>query len=335
MEKLLRYITGGDKVDQARERIQRLQQKKQRKGFLRASEKEQLDIARRDIRRHFLKVLGAGISTLALGGIGLKVLSKYACEEPKGILPPAPRQKPLVIPDLSLDQFQKQREWVDEQRKKTEDVLAAFQDASPRTQQLFKMFKERAFFSIPVGPKVTKRILLEHELASVGEPHQFEVVFMNEEYVAAMPAAIVWQWQENALRIAANIPSNEWLAILLYHELSHVFDFHFGNEDPHDSNQWMEGEIRAHEEECNLISHWQPSAYNKLIEEGVPLWEAGDKNRVVDLGTNLFPPSSKSSHMQALQNAALLTCVAFESAKQKGEDFKKVYKERLLPIHAK
>ncbi|MBI2453749.1 hypothetical protein HYV58_01060 [Candidatus Peregrinibacteria bacterium] len=150
---------------------------------------------------------------------------------------------------------------------------------------------------------------------------------MPEEFAATMHSSIMWEPKENVLRIAADISSDEWLAIFLNHELSHVYDFLFGGENPNDEKQWIDGEIKAHQLECQLIEKWMADAYDKLIVEGLPLWRAEDKKRLIDLGRKLFPPPSSSDYAQTLAQAGLLACIAFEDAKRKEGDYQSAYRK--------
>lgn len=333
---LIEFFVGDKEVRKARERIENLTHR-QRIRELKARESKELVAARAVTRRHFMKVVTAEVLGVAFAAIGTSATKKLLRQRS---LPEHPKEtKADPQPQENgpqSDRIQELIQYQEHQRMRTLRALERFQNFSPETQKLFKMLQEHAFYSVPMGPRATNRIMTQtgfEKFRDNRDPNEFEIVFMPEEYSASLPSSILWQGHENVLRIAADIDSNEWLAILLYHELSHVWDQHFGGENPDNPDEWNKGEAKAHELECELLRNWQPQAYAKLVEEEIPLWENGrNMQAILSLGEKLFPmPSRTSETAKAQAYGTFVICVAFEHGKRNGIPTEKIYRENFAP----
>lgn len=324
--KLIEFFTGGAEVQKARKKMDSLSSRERKQGRLKASHKTQFTHARSVTRRHVLKVIAAtGAPLLGAAAAGL-VLNRTAHP------PLAKRSQQPTIQELIAFQ--------EKQKMRTDNALKIFLKANARTELLFSMLHEHAFYSIPQGPRLTTFIAPQTGSTDIpslpsNNPHSFEVVFMPEVYAEKLSSAITWDQRERTLRISAEIDSDEWLAIFLYHELSHVHDALFGGENPNNQRAWLEGETRAHELECNLIAQWKPAEYKRLTEEGLALWKAGNLDGIAVRAHSLFPPASAtlSGRAQDLINAAFIACVAFEHGQRHNKDLVEVYRDELLPLH--
>lgn len=85
--------------------------------------------------------------------------------------------------------------------------------------------------------------------------------------------------------------------------------------------------------ECEIIQKWNPSAYEKLIEGGIPLWEHKNFRAIMDLGDRLYPIASLTEMAKGQAYGAFIICIAFEHAKQTGKSRHAVYRNEILPMH--
>lgn len=326
LEAFGKFITGGERVRQARAKIESFKRREIVNGVLKPRHKAEFDRARSITRRHALKLLGLGAAGVAIPGLAVSIVSK-----------PPPMQF-LQAPDAEDPdtQFLQAIEFQEHHKKRTLQALQRFQNVNPETQKLFKMLQEHAVYALPIGPVITQRIVLPTNQDTplqemFGDPHEFEVVFMPEKFASYLASPVVFG--DNSLRIAADITSDDWLAILIYHELSHTWDLHFGGENPNNPDEWTDGEVRAHELENKLIRHWKPEAYDQLIALGIPLWRSKNFRGIMNLADRLFPPPSNSKIAKGQMYGALIICIAFEDARKSGRDLRQVYRNEILPTH--
>lgn len=329
------FLTGGERVRQARAKIESLERRKLAQGTLKSRHQTELDQARGITRRHMLTLIGLGVAGVGMPGLVVSIASKPERPSSPPQLPPIPAS--TENPEVDFEQI---IEFQERQKQRMLRALAKFKDVNTDTKKLYEMLEKHAFYSVPMGPRATQRIFpvgttQEEALAVLTDqdPHAFEIVFMPEELAQYLDSPVVWQGDENVLRFAAHISSDDWLAILGYHELSHVWDQHFGGEDPRDPEQWTDGEVRAHELECKIIQIWNPSAYEKLITGGIPLWEHKNFRAIMELSERLYPIASLTEMAKGQAYAALITCVAFEHAKKAGKSLNAVYRNELLPTN--
>jgi len=73
-----------------------------------------------------------------------------------------------------------------------------------------------------------------------------------------MRSSIITEPNGRTVRVATLFRSREWLGIMLAHEMSHVHDGIVGNENSHNRDEWLAGEVKAHRMEMDLLKHWNP-----------------------------------------------------------------------------
>lgn len=193
--------------------------------------------------------------------------------------------------------------------------------------------QEKAFYSIPTGPVVTQHLMegtTNPELLMKQAREGFEIVYMPDQFAAAMPSSILTEGGGKTMRIATTFKSKEWLGIMLAHEMSHVYDQLIEGENSRDENQYLAGEVKAHLFEMKLLKSWNPQAYEKLISAGIPMIRSGNRNGVMNLARSLYPlePGQVSQNEASLGSASCLVAVYFEDAMQRGatpEQLKGVY----------
>jgi len=165
-----------------------------------------------------------------------------------------------------------------------------------------------------MGPVVT----LRNEVPGREQPDPrtdhgaFEVVFMPEVYANTLASAALWQAGENVLRIAAAFSSREWLAVIVLHELEHVFRTKRGLEQPRpmNSDNWIRDELPAYHTECELIGVWRPKEFGELVLHTSPMLG----NQIVSANDmkNAFPDLGRlTGREQSLVAGALTICSAF------------------------
>lgn len=331
---------------EAQKQVDRLKRKAGKPGGLSQKEEQRFADARSTTRKHSLKILGTvGLGSAAAltaavmsfepssdrpqnGGKARPAHTKADKRSP--IQPPIPQQKAPTIPELFAMQ--------EEQKFRTLRALEKFENFSERTKELVNMLRQNAFYSIPRGPKMTQHLMRDDpggsapSIPHLQNSHAFEVVFMPEVYAHAMPSSVIWEGKENIMRIATDLKSDEWLGIVLLHELSHVWDQYFGGENPNDPQQWTEGEVRAHELECKLIESLNPEKYARLIEEAGPLWRAKNFRGIMDLADKYFPVyGGETQRAAGVRYGAILVCAAFAEAPQE-RTRADVYRTEILPL---
>ncbi len=203
--------------------------------------------------------------------------------------------------------------------------------------QLIEYMKQHAYYTIPRGPVVTQRISrgsIEENMQDMPgkDPLSFEVVFMPEVFAKGMPSAILTQDRGKTMRVATQFKTEDWLGIMLAHEVSHVYDQLVEHENPDDPQQNAAGEVKAYLLEKDLLKYWNPDVYKKLIEKGLPLFHDKKYRELLSLAETLYPlnPKQVSFHESSLGAASIVMSLALEEAQQRGaseEEFVRVYKE--------
>ncbi len=242
------------------------------------------------------------------------------------------RHTPFSPEDKSEEEFLEkslafQEHWKDQSQK----ALGHFKGADPRVITLLGFMKENAYYSLPRGPVATLRINKGAEPET--NPHGFEIVFMPDIYADQMPSAILTEGSGKTMRIAAEFRSQQWMGIMLAHELSHVYDLQVEGENPLNPQEHLAGEVKAYKFKMKLLRHWNPKVYHELITRGIPLFQRKDKNALLQLIRELYPlgPGEVSGHEAGLGEASCLIAIAFEEAEQKGAD-EKGLEEALLTV---
>lgn len=133
------------------------------------------------------------------------------------------------------------------------------------------MLEEKAFYSIPAGPEMTRVIMRDHDEKTpkmIDDTTCFEVVFMPPGLMNHQISSVVTI--DRTIRIGCTFASREWAGIVLAHELSHVVDKLRG-EDPSDRAQYLAGEVRAHRFENRLVRSMNPVVYEYVLSKGVSI----------------------------------------------------------------
>lgn len=308
---------------------------------------------RSEQRRVFLKILaGFGAIVVTGGGLTAGAISLFgedeAGETKLPSLPSVPKENlhTVDISDIPEDKkvknltqieqpetaegsdFEKmlalQKQW----KKLSTKSISLFIGADPRVEQLLAFMDSNAFYSIPMGPVATQQVSIDDPTAFIKQtqnPYGFEVVYMPEEFSRHYPSSIVTQ-DGPTLRVIAEFKTLQWLGLMLLHELSHVEDIRVKHEDTHDKKQWLDGEVRAHAFEMNLLRFVDPNAYQFLIEKGTPLYLTGDREILVQFIEKLYrlEPAMVSEREKSLFTASCIMAIAFEDAKKHGADNSKL-----------
>lgn len=296
------------------------------------------------------RLLFGGAAVVAASAIGAILLSKDD-EAEKDQAPKLGDIKPTVenqeIVGLPRNNFTKVRSAVlpttDDEFEKaialqehwkgiTEEALGKFVNADPKVQVLINFMHERAYYSLSMGPRATQTIFSKNDQRDFKEILQtgFRIVYMPDKYASSMLSPVMTQDNGRTMRIATTFKCEEWLGIMLAHEMSHVYDgmvevANYNNLDEH-----LAGEVKAHLFEMKLLKYWNEEAYARLIKEGIPLWRARRSKDVFKLCKSLYPLSSDlvSPNESGLGMASCVTAIAFEMAMQDGlqeKDLGRVY----------
>ena len=195
----------------------------------------------------------------------------------------------------------------------------------PQGYELSKMFKEHAFYSMPLGPKVTQTIFQKGKDIPTENPMSFEVVIMPEEFAKFYPSSALVN--KRTMRIMATFKTKQWLAIIVLHEMTHIKDNLTVPFDPS-----PRPEVKAHIFENRLLKTWNPEGYAKMVEEskailrpynGDPLQlSKQDLQDLVKIAEKYYPLSitEVSFSERNLGTAACLIAMIFEHYPQKDED---------------
>lgn len=322
-----------EKISRVRTDLLELRDERKGKGKRKKLERELTDL-NAEYRRLLLKILvGGGVVLGAADGLAMGALrlAKLPIER-AGVTPIKPFQPHET--DYTRRMIELQNYW----RGISLDALNRFRNADPQVGELIEFMEKNAVTSIPQGPVITIRVTPSPSgLKSPGNPHEFEIVYMPEEYAAQMRSSIVSEG--STIRVAANFRSEEWLGIMLGHEMIHIKDLLVNGENIGNPEEWLAGEVRAHLFEMKLLREWRPANYEELISKGIPLFEAGDGRALERLIEELYPvdPVAVSFQEGKLGRASCLSAVAFESTLRRGgtsEDLKKVY-QRILSANAR
>jgi len=317
-------------------------------------------------RRDFIKI---GLSVVL--GAGAAGLIGYQSCKPKEKTSPRTQSagnndsnKNTIIADIGVDEYETPKQnykKIDETYKDTQEgnfeqmlehqahwknisqeALQLFVD-NPTVVKLLKFMDQNAVYSVAQGPKKTLRVAKtdkEDLQKKLNDPLSFEIVFMPEKYAPQMRAPIVIDPSGKTIRIAANFKVQEWLGIMLAHELSHVYDVLVNKENVFNKEEWNAGEVRAHLLEADLIKKWNPKTYQILLEKGTPLLKAEQFRKLIKLIENLYPVTQENAsyHEASLGLAGCITAVALEHAKSQGlteKDMGMVYKNLMKKISRK
>lgn len=215
--------------------------------------------------------------------------------------------------------FAFQEQW----HRTTEQALDRFKD-HPEAKLLADHFRQHGLMSIPHGPQVIQIIYKGDSSkpeADLANPLSFAVTYMPEVFAASMRSAVLTQYGDPPLtvRIAGNIKCQEWLAIFLLHELKHVYDLQIKGENPFAEEEYLAGEVGAHQFENELLREWNPVAYDFFIQEAKRLFfdSGGNGDGVMRLIYELYPLDGLTSRTQSAAQASLFTAMLFAAAEER------------------
>ncbi len=185
--------------------------------------------------------------------------------------------------------------------------------------EVVKYFKENAYFTLPVGPRVTRFVSKGgNPLKQLRNPKRIEVVFMPPRYAKYLVHSVVFSSRERTVRVAKKFSSNEWFGLLAIHEMQHAKEVYHGyykdgefvKENPRLRSEVLDGEVRAHTLECKLVKQWKPRAYKALMDSPpLPLYPRIKPN--FTLVRRLFPTARPGHPEAGLVLAALNLCKLF------------------------
>lgn len=215
--------------------------------------------------------------------------------------------------------FDFQEQW----HRTTEQALDRFKD-HPEARLLADHFGQHGLMSIPHGPQVIQVIYKGDSSGpetALANPLSFAVTYMPAVFAAGMRSAVLTQYGDPPLtiRIAGTIPCQEWLAIFLLHELKHVYDLQVKGENPFAEEEYLAGEVGAHQFENELLREWNPEAYDFFIQEAKRLFfdSRGNVDGVMGLIHELYPLDGLTQGTQGAAQASLFTAMLFEAAEER------------------
>jgi len=313
------FFTGGDERGSRQENIRKLKSKREGREAdgkkFKPKDQETLNRLMLTERRHALKVIGGSTaSLLGLAGIwqaGGALLE--AVDRPERVAftrlnISTPSQ---LTPDeiLVAQNFWKQASF---------DSLDTF-SSDPRVARLKVFMEKNAFFPIPMGPVVTAFVgTTERDLEILQTPQAFEVVYMPPQYAKNMVSPVLTEPGGRTVRIAETFQIQEWMGILLAHELSHVWDQIVEGENSRDREQYLAGEVKAHLFERDLLKAWGPKQFERLVKEGGQYVKNNDTIRFIDIADQFFPLKQLRGPENALAVASCHVSVLFEILQREG-----------------
>lgn len=293
-------------------------------------------------RRAFIQMLAGGTITAVGAGTAIGITIQKLTAEPEFDYSRKPSVPMTPIVQLNLSASNEIERMVELQgywKKTSLQAIERFRASDPRVGLLINFMREKARYSVPVGPVMTQSIGTKGDETEklLNDPQSFEVVYMPEKYAARMAAPILTEG-DGTMRIATNFRLQEWLGIMFLHELSHEYDQKVNGENTRNKDEYFAGEVRAHLLEMALLKSWDPKSYEQLIKRGVPLFNGIKKGANIEtmirLIKSLYPltPEYVSEKESDLGIASCLMAIAFEDARANGakdKDLEQVYKDML------
>jgi len=332
-------------------------------GRLTRQERRELEMAEKTVkeiqeqqgmtRRGALKVLAGGAAVLGTIGIGAYLgLNKpnkdvqqtnspvHTAHETKNEYQnllsrdesPKYNYSKIQPPELKeKDGFKRMLEIQEIFKQRTREALGKFSD-HPKVKELLKFLDDNAYYSVPTGPDQSQHFLKPDEKDPRESKNHFEVVYMPQKYAENMRSSALTLKKGRLLRIASEFRIMEWMGLVLTHELSHVHDLLIGKENPKNKDEYLNGELKAHLLEMELLKMWSPQAYKILINKGTPLYLQKRKNELRRLIESLYPATGKeaSQNEVSLAIGSCLAAIAIEHAKKTGKTKKEmieIYKQ--------
>lgn len=312
-----------------------------------------------DQRTKMTKLLGVGL----LGAGALWGMSQVATKSPQkpnvsvvqsGQVPPQPKGTdglpgkydyelipskdrvdftPIQFDPPQSQDFESLRSAQDYWKTVAHKALATFSE-DPRVAKLQKFMADNAVYPMARGPRVTQFVAGPGEKMPdfKNNPHLFEVVFMPPVYAQTLRAPAVTEAGGHTVRLAETFQIQEWLGIILAHELSHVWDMNVEKENSFDPKENLMGEVRAYKFERDLLKLWGPEQFEKMIAELEKAWAQNHKLQtaeIVDIADKYYPLKSIRGGEKGLAMFSITMCSALEIAERKGatdENLAEMYK---------
>jgi len=202
------------------------------------------------------------------------------------------------------------------------EALEIFRDADPIMPRLIEFTKQNAVYPVAQGPVATMRVLKDGEWDKPPSPHEFEIVFMPEQYAAKMRSSVQTEPDGHTMRVAATFQMKEWLGIILAHELSHIYALQIQGENPFSESEWLGGEVKAHKLEAKLLRHWNPQMYDEMLQKMAHITRtiANPHNEIDQLEEEYYPITSNyvGPREKRLAAASIVTSTSFDLARAQG-----------------
>lgn len=215
------------------------------------------------------------------------------------------------------------------------DALNRFA-TNPKVPPLIEHFKQNGQVGLPMGQQAIQIIYKDKDQSIGGTQNQlgFAMVFMPVEFAVNMQSPVLAQYNSPPItvRVAGDITCEEWLAILLLHELQHVYDLQVNKENPHNESEYLMGEVNAHKFENELLREWGPDAYDFFVGSAKKIFldsKGGNLDMIDRLIYQIYPMDDMHPRISGVTKASAYMAFLFEIAKDKNfsdEEMQKLYK---------
>jgi hypothetical protein len=202
------------------------------------------------------------------------------------------------------------------------ESLRSIRDNQELIPEILYLIEQNGYFTVGMNETITMHVQDSTTQNHYENPRSIEIAIIPETFAPRMASSILTEAGGRTVRVAAEFKVREWMAIMLAHEFSHVYDMQMLGENSHNPEEYLAGEVKAHLIERDLLKAWNPEAFEFVVQYGMPLLRASENgfNDFIGIASRVYPLSEDqlSQHERSLAIASIIISAAFEEAQQYG-----------------
>ena len=291
----------------------------------------QLKRARATVRNTMLQRMAAFGGVVLLGGAAVLAVCNQGSHD-------RATAQPSATPPRSAEPVQATAEPIDldsvfeTMKANIFRALSRYREVNDATRELYDFAQSSAVFSLVTGIDPDGNFISIQQTPDNPPEHAFNFILVPRAFSHAVKV-VSFSPKYNTFTSPEIFDDEKWYAIVAYHELKHAWDVHVKKVNYEDADTHTDGEIAAHDLDCELIKHEWPKEYPAFLREVESAQADGRYSEMFDpLLQKHFPLGAKlsSPHFEKAQGTVkggLEVCFAFDKARRQGKDLRKVYRE--------